>query len=395
MSRTSPLSFAQAPRTVLVVCTQRIGDVLLSTALVRSIKRQWPQAQIDMLVYEGTDGVLENNPDLRRVIRVARHAPLPRRLIDAARLWRRYDLACATIGSSTCRVYAWAAARKRVGLMEPHRANRLSRFLLDRTALDEHKRVHTVTSNLALTQLIGVTPLAEVVAPGVADEPGKRAAFDARLAPLQGRPFAVLHPYPMYRYKQWRLDGWVAMIGWLREQGCAVALSGGPAAAEVDYAAQVAAAAGEPVLNLVGQLRLGETAELIRRAKLFIGPDTGATHIAAASGTPTLALFGPSNPVRWGPWPAQWPAGKEPWAHVGSGQRGNVYLLQGAGACVPCGFEGCDRHRESESQCLTGMEVSRVIEAAAQLLAPQSLDRSVPNETRGQAVTLRLKIDRD
>lgn len=389
MSRTSPLSLDRAPRSVLIVCTQRIGDVLLSTALVRSIKRQWPQTQIDMLVYRGTDGVLENNPDLRRVICIGRHGPFWRRLIDAARLWGRYDLACAMIGSSTCRLYAWAAARKRVGLMEPHRATRLSRFLLNRTALDEHKRVHTVTSNLALAQLIGVSPLAEVVAPGVADEPGKRAAFDARLAPWAGRPFVVLHPYPMYRYKQWRLDGWVAMIRWLGDQGYAVALSGGPAAAEVEYAASVAAAAGEPVLNLVGQLRLGETAELIRRAKLFIGPDTGATHIAAASGTPTLALFGPSNPVRWGPWPAAWPAGQEPWPHVGSGRRGNVYLLQGEGECVPCGFEGCDRHRDSESRCLTGMSVSRVIAAAAQLL-----DLPQPADAGGPAVTIPLKVER-
>jgi heptosyltransferase-3 len=389
MSRTSPLSLDRAPRSVLVVCTQRIGDVLLSTALVRSIKRQWPQAQIDMLVYQGTDGVLENNPDLRRVICVARHAPFRRRLVDAVRLWGRYDLACAMIGSSTCRLYAWAAARKRVGLMEPHRANRLSRFLLNRTALDEHRRVHTVTSNLALTQLIGVAPLAEVVAPGVADEPGKRASFEARLAPLDGRPFVVLHLYPMYRYKQWRLDGWVAMIRWLRGRGYAVALSGGPAAAEVEYAASVAAAAGEDVLNLVGQLRLGETAELIRRAKLFIGPDTGATHIAAASGTPTLALFGPSNPVRWGPWPAGWPAGEEPWPHVGSGCRGNVYLLQGEGECVPCGLEGCDRHRDSESQCLTGMEISRVIDAAARLLdLPQPAGAGAP------AAAIRLKVTR-
>jgi heptosyltransferase-3 len=130
----------------------------------------------------------------------------------------------------------------------------------------------------------------------------------------------------------------------------------------------VAEDAGEPVLNLVGQLSLGETAELIRRAKLFIGPDTGVTHIAAACGTPTLALFGPSNPIRWGPWPSDWPHGSEPWQAKGSLRRGNVFLLQGEGACVPCRLEGCDRHLDSESKCLTGISVERVTEAAAQLL---------------------------
>jgi heptosyltransferase-3 len=66
-----------------------------------------------------------------------------------------------------------------------------------------------------------------------------------------------------------------------------------------------------------------------------------------------------------------------------------VYLLQGEGACVPCGFEGCDRHRDSESQCLTGMEVSRVADAAAQLLdLPRPVDAADPT------AAIRLKIDR-
>ena len=63
-------------------------------------------------------------------------------------------------------------------------------------------------------------------------------------------------------------------------------------------------------------------------------------------------------------------------------------MLQGEGECVPCGFEGCDRHRDSESQCLTGMEVSRVIKAAAQLL-----DLPQPDGTRGPAAAIRVKID--
>jgi heptosyltransferase-3 len=367
----SVLTFAHPPQAVLVVCTQRIGDVLLATPLVRSIKRQWPLAEIDVIVYQGTEGVLENNPDIREIICVPRRAGWYTRLADAARIWRRYDLACATIGSSRCRFYAWAGGRKRIGLIEPHLAKRASRFLLHRTALDDHQSTHTVTSNLGLTKLIGISPYAEVVAPALGGDPERRAQFETRLASFrtsQERPLVVLHPYPMYRYKQWRLEGWVSTIAWLRNQGFAVALTGGPAAAEIEYARRVAEDAGEPVLNLVGQLSLGETAELIRRAKLFIGPDTGVTHIAAACGTPTLALFGPSNPIRWGPWPSDWPHGSEPWQAKGSLRRGNVFLLQGEGACVPCRLEGCDRHLDSESKCLTGISVERVTEAAAQLL---------------------------
>ena len=114
--------------------------------------------------------------------------------------------------------------------------------------------------------MIGIEPVSEVVAPGIGDDPARRARFDAWLAESPairaGKPLVVLHPYPMFRYKQWRLDGWVEMIGWLREHGFAVALSGGPADSEREYAEQVAAEAGGDVLNLVGRLTFGESAEL-------------------------------------------------------------------------------------------------------------------------------------
>jgi predicted lipopolysaccharide heptosyltransferase III len=377
-----PLAFKRPPRTILVTCTRRIGDVLLVTPLVRSLKRQWPDAQIDMLVFRGTEGVLEHNPDLRRVITVAQRARLGERIADAARIWRRYDLACAAVDSDRVLFYTWFAGRKRIGLVNAERVKWMARVMLHRYALDWQVRDHAVSSSLGLAPLVGVTPCAEVVAPGIGADPECRARFDARLdappAALPGQPLVVLHPYPMYRYKQWTLEGWAAMIRWLRAQGFAVALSGGPAQAERAYADELAAAAGEPVLNFVGELTLGETAELVRRSKLFIGPDTGSTHVAAACCVPTIALFGPSDPVRWAPWPCGWPAGPEqPWPRRGSGRRSNVYLLQGEGDCVPCRGEGCDRHKESTSACLTGLPVRRVIAAAAELLGMPPPDETV------------------
>lgn len=367
-----PLTFKHPPRTILVACTRRIGDVLLTTPLVRSLKRRWPDAQIDMIVFRGTEGVLEHNPDIRRVIVVAQRAPLRERFADALRLWRRYDLACAALSSDRPRFYTWFAGRKRIGLLDPYRLTWLARLMLHRFALDEQRDHHVVSSVLALAPLVGATPCGEVVAPGIGQDPERRARFEALFdsppSCVPGQSLAVVHPYPMYRYKQWHVEGWAEVIRWLRARGFAVALSGGPVPAEREYAEAVAAASGEPVLNLVGVLSFGETAETIRRAKLFIGPDTGATHVASACGTPTIALFGPSDPVRWGPWPSNWPVSREPWPLRGSGVRGNVYLLQGQAPCVPCLQEGCERRVESRSDCLVNLKAERVIAAAAQLL---------------------------
>ncbi|KAF1055963.1 MAG: Lipopolysaccharide core heptosyltransferase RfaQ [Burkholderia gladioli] len=203
--------------------------------------------------------------------------------------------------------YTWFAGRRRVGLVDPNRVNLWTRFLLNRIAINDHQHEHTVVSTLALAPQIGIAPVPDVVAPGLGGDPAQRAKFDALLASspvvAAGKPLVVLHPFPMFAYKQWRRDGWVELIGWLRSLGYAVALSGGPAQNERDYAEQVAREAGGDVLNLVGRLSFGENAELVRRAKLFVGPDTGATHVAAATtGTPVVALLGPSDPVRWGPW---------------------------------------------------------------------------------------------
>ncbi|WP_179401733.1 glycosyltransferase family 9 protein [Burkholderia guangdongensis] len=358
------------PRTILVACTRRIGDVLLTTPLVRSLKARWPDAQIDMLVFRGTEGVLENNPDIRRVITVAQRTGIGERFADAMRIWRRYDLACAAINSDRPRFYCWFAGRKRVGLLEPRRVTRFNRWMLDRHVVDDGD-VHTVNSGLLLARALGLTPLADVVPPGIGRDAAAIARFEQRFdgaGELRGRPYVVLHPYPMYAYKMWHLDGWVELAKWLQAQGFAIALSGGPAQAERDYAAQLASRLSGVVLNRAGQFSLAESAEMIRRARLYVGPDTSATHIAAATGTPTLALFGPSDPVRWGPWPQGWEAGASPWQRKGTARHGNVYLLQGEGACVPCLKEGCEQHLASPSECLTTLSAARVIRAAAELL---------------------------
>jgi heptosyltransferase III len=367
------------PATILVICTRRLGDVLLTTPIVRSLKTRWPQAEIDMLVFEGTECVLEHNPDIRRVLTVAHRTGLAQRWRDARAIWRKYDLACAAMSSDRAGFYAWFAGRKRIGLLLPAGKSWFKRLMFNRYALENNAQQHVVQTGLALLPLVGVAPRAEVVAPGLGSDPARHAELAARLAPLRDKPYAVLHLYPMYAYKMWHSEGWLALIDWLRAQGHGVVLTGGSAPDEVAYAADIAQRAGADVLNLVGSLSLGATAQVIRAARLFVGPDTSASHIAAATGTPTVALFGPSNPVRWGPWPQGWQAATSPWKLTGSGRHGNVYLVQGAGDCVPCKLEGCEAHLRSWSDCLLMLDANRVIDAACELLGwPVNRQHRIP-----------------
>src|SRR5207253_2163549 len=75
-----------------------------------------------------------------------------------------------------------------------------------------------------------------------------------------------------------------------------------------------------------------ELAGLIAGARAYVGPDTSVTHVAAATGTPTVALYGPTDPRLWGPWPSSGLA--QPWEAAGTVQhRGNVWLVQNAPSC--------------------------------------------------------------
>ena len=346
-----------APERILVVCTRRIGDVLLVTPLIRSLRLAWPKARLEALVFGSTAGVLEGNPDLDAVIAVPERATKLARWRELRGLWKRYDLALSCVPSDRARLYGWAAARRHVGMLERHESRVKRWFLSDAVEFDD-VNTHTVSMALQLTRLAGIAARPEVVPP---------TAGGALPAGVGGR-FAVLHPYPKFAYKMWTEAGWQALAEALKQRGLQVVLTGSGEAAEVDYCARLAGATG--ALSLAGQLSLAQTADLLRGASLFVGADTAVTHLAAAAGVPTVALFGPSNPVKWGPWPAGRETAESPWLLVGSGRSGNVHLLQGIGECVPCRLEGCDRHVASLSRCLQEIPPARVIEAALAMLSP-------------------------
>ncbi|MCS6897071.1 MAG: glycosyltransferase family 9 protein [Nitrospira sp.] len=352
----------------LVICTRRIGDVLLATPVVRSIKAAHPEAAIDMLVFEGTQDVVSANPDINQVWTVAER-PKPTahaRLLRS--LWRRYDLALSVLAGDRPTFYAWAAGRYRVGTLVPDAKSWWKRRLLNKWIPFNNRDVHTIAMNLRLVESLQIRPLATpVVEWKMEDEERIR-----RLVLSVAGRFAVFHVSPKYAYKMWTAAGWAALGIWLKEQGLTVVITGGNTNTELAYCENVARQLPEGSINLAGRLGLPAMGCLVSHAALYVGTDTAVSHMAAAVGAPTIVLFGPSNPVKWGPWPKNFPAGGEsPWKTKGTQRQGNVLLLQGEGDCVPCYAEGCDRHVDSLSNCLQQLPATLVIEAARTMLSGQ------------------------
>jgi len=114
------------------------------------------------------------------------------------------------------------------------------------------------------------------------------------------------------------------LINRLNAEGHRVILTAAPDSAETQMIDAIQSQLERPVPSFAGQLSLKELAALTARACLFIGVDSAPMHIAAAMGTPTVALFGPSGDKEWGPWRVRHQV-------VASNQH----------PCRPCGIDGC------------------------------------------------------
>ncbi|CUQ68059.1 glycosyltransferase family 9 protein [Candidatus Nitrospira inopinata] len=352
---------------VLVICTRRIGDVLLATPVVRSLKTAYPTAAIDMLVFEGTEDVISANPDIDRVWTVAERPTTAAHARLLRSLWRRYDLALSVLAGDRPTFYAWVAGRRRVGLLRPGKKAWWKRRLLNQWVPFDRLDTHTVAMNLRLLEPVGIKPLANPVVEWKGDD--EEAVQRLFPSVLGHRPFAVLHVSPKFSYKMWTAEGWAGLGRWLTDQGLPVIVTGGDTQEELAYCEDVTRRLPGGSVNLAGQLGLPALGYLLSRAAVYVGTDTAVSHMAAAVGAPTVVLFGPSNPVKWGPWPKDFPfCENSPWKTKGTQRQGNVLLLQGEGDCVPCYAEGCDRHIDSRSDCLQNLSVDRVIHAVETML---------------------------
>jgi heptosyltransferase-3 len=399
----SPLALPPRPR-ILVVALRRLGDVLFATALTASLRQAYRDAVIDVLVFEGTVGILAGNPDIDRVVTVPPRPGIWGALRLAARLAKRYDLAISTQSGDRPTLFALIAGRRHAGPVDGGIRGAIRRLALWRSVAPQ-PGAHRLEDMLRLADALGVTRVGHLVCPrdpgtadvGAVDSPRRasplprlqgrvregagsesRASSGAGPLPgpfpqagegegeragrprsLGGRDYAVLHAAPMFHYKRWTADGWRALAAHLQARGLAVVATGGTAAAERAWLDEVWGPLPD-VERCDGRLSWPQLAHLLRGARLYAGPDTSVTHLAAAAGCPTIALFGPTDPRLWGPVPAE---GLDPmWEAAGTVQRRkNVWLVQHPLPCLPCQNEGCERHVASFSRCLDELQPAQVL----------------------------------
>jgi heptosyltransferase-3 len=342
----------------LVVMLRHHGDVLLASPVPAALKAQLPGVEVDALVYDDTAPMLEGHPALAGLYRVGRNwkqegvlsrIAQERRLYGALRA-RGYDL---LIHLTEQPRGAWLAralgARYSVAPVVPGRGAFWRGSFTHLYPLARNGRRHKVEANLDALRRIGLQPGMEErrlqFVPGAAAE----ASVNAMLAAegIAERKFVHVHPASRWSFKCWTAERNAELIDRLAAAH-QVVLTAAPAPQEMRLVEGILSRTASKPVNLAGRLSIKELGALTARARLFVGVDSMPMHLAAAMGTPAVALFGPSGEQEWRPWRV---------AHrvVASGHP-----------CRPCGNDGCGGGKVSE--CLTTLGVDEVYAAVQELL---------------------------
>jgi heptosyltransferase-3 len=357
----SPASLRHA----LVIKLRHHGDVLLASPVISMLKRIAPQCEIDALAYADTAPMLEGHPALAQLHLIDRdwkrqglwhQVTAEWQLISELRA-RHYDL---VVHLSVHTRGAWLVRllRPRWSVAPKFRAGFWAGSFTHLYPAQSDPQRHTVETNLDSLRALGMEPTPAdkcvTMVPGTTAE----ARVDRLLAQhgLQAGAFVHIHPASRWAFKCWPADRMAVLCDALAAQGWPIVLTSAPDAKEMALIADVCASRDKnadrraPIIDLSGQLSLKELAALTARAKLFIGVDSAPMHIAAAMGTPVVAIFGPSGDREWGPW--------------GVGHR---VVASTTHPCRPCGMAGCNDSKVSA--CLTTLPVAQVLAACEELLA--------------------------
>jgi ADP-heptose:LPS heptosyltransferase len=334
-----------------------LGDLLCGGPGLRALRARLPRARITLITYAEMGPVVERLGDgVDELLSFPGWPGIPERPVDQPALpaflaearGRRFDLALQVYGANPAANAATAAlgARLTGGFLVPGTlaAPDLSLHL----PYAEHR--HEIDRHLDLMAHLGAPSRGRRLSFPVTAADAQAAAAVRADAGLTG-PYVVVHPGATSPSRLWPADRFAAVADALAERGLQVVLSG--VASERALTAAVATAMRGPSFDLCARTALGGFAALLRDAELLVANDTGAVHLAAAVGTPAVAVFLSGDPVRW--------------AHPGRHRVARVQV-----ECNPCRHLTCP----IDHRCATRLTPERVLAAAGELLAQDSSSAS-------------------
>lgn len=348
-------------RSILILQTKHIGDLVLASALANNLRLEYPGVRIAFLCDARFASFLTANDIATEVVTFRRShmrgTPLRRTqelVLTLFRLRRRqFDMTIDITDTRTSRfISGVVGARVRVGY---HPSARPLRWFERQPANVKAKPFgfgerHFLYRYLSPLEALGIDLRVRV--PALRPRTSETTKASELLDKFHLRPnaFVAVHAGASFPGRRWQPERFAQAIDRISaETGLAVALVGGPD--ESETAEKILATAKTPIVNLVGTVPLETLPALFKQARLFLGNDSGPMHMAAAAGTPVVGLFGLQSPIHWGP--------------IGAPS----IPVSPSMPCECVGGDLCERPDPNKACCVWRLEVDPVVNAALELLA--------------------------
>jgi heptosyltransferase III len=335
----------QRLQNILVVRTDRIGDVILTFPTVEALKSNFTDARVAMLVSSYTSELVENVAEVVLYDRQGSPKPFFEMLSELHRA--KFDAVVVAYPRFRIALLLWLAGIPvRVGT-----GYRWYSFFFNRKIFEHRKTVekHEAEYNLSLLKVLGCTITSKPEAKLKITDQEKRAALTVfqSLGCVESDKLVLLHPGSGGSSRNWKSEKFARLAAELVKHGFNVIITGNQK--ESELVNRVATQAGKDVKPFISTLSLKKFAAFIQTAKLFIANSTGPLHIAAAVGTPVIGFYPPVpvlSPKRWGPLTDR-----------------KILFVPDPKICTRCNGGEC-----RGDECMDQIEVSKVLSAAMELI---------------------------
>lgn len=334
---------------ILVVKMSAIGDVIHALPVSYALKESFPQAKVTWVVEKAAQDLLINNPYIDQVLLFEKNkfrsvGGLMRNLPSFSAILKqgKFDVVLDLQGLAKSAAIAYLSGAKiRLGFCNMREFS----HLVSRPVCGPNQNGHVVERYLDVVRELGCK-VRDVKFPVHITEQEETTALQiVRQAGMDiNSPYVILAVGANWPNKRWPASYYAQLVDLLYERNVIPVVVGGPG--DRTIAEEIISAANIPPVDLIGKTTLKQLAYIIKNAKALVGGDTGPMHLSAGLGTPVIALMGPTDINRNGPYGP---------GHI---------ALQVSTSCSGCWKRQCPQQKD----CLGAIAVSEVYESITTLL---------------------------
>jgi len=332
---------------VLLIRLRRIGDVIMTTPAVSVLRKNFPGIEISYVIEKPYADLITGNPQIKEIFMLPAHARIPNFFSVIKKIRKkRFDAVIDFHGgprSSLMTLLSGADVKIGYKIKYRHPIYHIKLPRRPRTG-----PIHSVENHVNLVKALGIKSgaIPPLFIPSSTEKENQKIKHIMSLHNLSGSEYISLHIGAGNRFRSWDVQNYIRLCDlFTQKSGVKVVLLG--AQEDKKSSSAIIKSTESAPLSLVGELSLREARDMISHSSLFVGPDSGPMHIAASTGTPIVALFGPTLPANFGPW------------------RAEHKIIQKDLDCRPCRQRQCVHE---DFRCLQGITPEEVYEAGLEYL---------------------------